>query len=250
MTTDTDFDAGTEFRRQVQRLIDKNYPELAGLSPQAFRALLAPLHQALLERKADLSPPTRARVPFALVITKALLPAAAAMPLTELNGKPGFVTDGFDDVDQFRPIESVEIPAGGAYVVFDIDRGADFLNVRPNDALAAITAAGRTPLTVDEGIAFVTQFPDSLEKNNCFSLLASRSAGQRVPALWISKARPKLGWCWDGNPHTWLGSASAGGRAGLPQPDRHSNRYAGVGPDAVGRWGNDSSHEHSPARRT
>ncbi|WFF07707.1 DUF5701 family protein [Micromonospora sp. WMMD1076] len=30
-----------------------------------------------------------------------------------------------------------------------------------------------------------------------------------MPALWISQGAPKLGWCWFGNPHTWLGSATA-----------------------------------------
>lgn len=211
-----DFDAEAEFDRQLQRLNDKGYPAIAGLQPDDFRDLVAPLHQLVLERKAELSPPTSGRVPFVLVITRQLVAAAAAMARTELKGKPGFVTDGFTDVDRFTPIDSVEIPARNAYVVFDVDRGADYRNVRPDDALPAITAAGRTPLTVDEGIAFSTAFPDSLEKNNCFSLLASRGGDQRVPALWISKAMPKLGWCWAGNPHTWLGSASAGSRAGLP----------------------------------
>jgi len=212
-----DFDAEAEFDRQVQRLLHKGYPAIAGLEPSAFRELIAPLHQVVLQSKPDLAPPTRARVPFVLVITKQLLPAAPAMALTELNGKPGFVTDGFDDVDRFAPIDSIELPAGSAYVIFDVDRGAEYLNIRPNDALVSIAAAGRTPLTVDEGIAFITHFPDSLEKNHCFSLLASRGEDQRVPALWISKATPKLGWCWAGNPHTWLGSASAATRSGLPQ---------------------------------
>lgn len=211
-----DFDADAEFDRQLQRHNDKGYPAIAGLQPDDFRDLVAPLHQLVLERKAELSSPTSGRVPFVLVITRQLVAAAAAMARTELKGKPGFVTDGFTDVDRFTPIDSVEIPARNAYVVFDVDRGADYRNVRPDDALPAITAAGRTPLTVDEGIAFITAFPDSLEKNNCFSLLASRGGDQRVPALWISKAMPKLGWCWAGNPHTWLGSASAGSRAGLP----------------------------------
>jgi hypothetical protein len=31
--------------------------------------------------------------------------------------------------------------------------------------------------------------------------------------MWISERAPKLGWCWDGNPHDWLGVASAAGRA-------------------------------------
>ena len=44
----------------------------------------------------------------------------------------------------------------------------------------------------------------------------------RTPALWISngtgrdgrerKGAPKLGWCWWGNRHTWLGIASCQGR--------------------------------------
>ncbi len=212
----TQFSADAEFDRQVTNLIDKGYPALAGESVEAFRGLLAPLHEVVLDRKADFSAPTKARVPFVLVVTKDLVAPTVSMPLTELKGKPGFVTDGFDDVDRFAPIESVHIPGSAAYVLFDVDRGADYLNVRPNDALVSIIAAGRTPLTVDEGVAFITQFPDSLEKNNCFSLLASRVADQRVPALWISKAMPKLGWCWAGNPHTWLGSASASDRADLP----------------------------------
>jgi hypothetical protein len=51
-----------------------------------------------------------------------------------------------------------------------------------------------------------------LRKNKCFSLLASRCGDKRVPAIWISGKAPKLGWCWAGNPHSWLGSASAGAR--------------------------------------
>ena len=145
-----DFDADAEFDRQLQRLNDKGYPAIAGLQPDDFRDLVAPLHQLVLERKAELSPPTSGRVPFVLVITRQLVAAAAAMARTELKGKPGFVTDGFTDVDRFTAIDSVEIPARNAYVVFDVDRGADYRNVRPDDALPAITAAGRTPLTVDE----------------------------------------------------------------------------------------------------
>ncbi|MEI2690845.1 MAG: DUF5701 family protein [Anaerolineae bacterium] len=45
-------------------------------------------------------------------------------------------------------------------------------------------------------------------------LLASRCGDKRVPAFWLSQNRPKLGWCWAGNPHTWLGSASCAERVG------------------------------------
>jgi len=38
--------------------------------------------------------------------------------------------------------------AGDAYLVLDVDRGEETLNVRPDDALVTITARGRRPLTV------------------------------------------------------------------------------------------------------
>jgi hypothetical protein len=99
--------------------------------------------------------------------------------------------------------------------VTGFDTGAETLNVTPEEALPAIEAAGRSPLTIDEGIAIVTQFPDLLREQNCFSLLGSRCGDRRVTALWVKRGgRPRLGWCYAGAPHTWLGSASCAGRLG------------------------------------
>ena len=75
-------------------------------------------------------------------------------------------------------------------------------------------AAGRTPLTLDEGLALLLQDGGVLRRETCFSMLGSRCGDRRVPALWVSERRPRLGWCWDGAPHTWLGSASAAARVG------------------------------------
>jgi hypothetical protein len=104
-----------------------------------------------------------------------------------------------------------------AYLLVNIDRGKENINLAPNQALPLLQKASRSPLTIDEGVAIVTHYPDFLRKNNCFSLLASRHSGdQRVPALWInSQKSPNLGWCWNGNPHTWLGSASCTTRLGV-----------------------------------
>ncbi len=103
-----------------------------------------------------------------------------------------------------------------AYLLVDIDRGKDNANMPPDEALCMIEKENRSPLTIDEGVAIVTHYPEFLMRNNCFSLLASRCRGdRRVPALWIdSEKKPRLGWCWAGNPHTWLGSASCRKRVG------------------------------------
>jgi hypothetical protein len=75
-----------------------------------------------------------------------------------------------------------------------------------------LATGGRSPLTIEEEIALITHSPEVLVKNKCFSLGGSRSGDRRVPAIWINRHAPKLGWCWEANPHTWLGMASAGCR--------------------------------------
>jgi len=208
---------GAEFDRQVQNLLGRGYPELAGTTADEFERLVAPLRPAAIAGGAAMDSPTPARVPFVLVVTKNLLTADQMMPLTTLAGgrTPGVVDRNFSDgeLSRFNPIKELGVSEGKAYLVFDIDRGEEFLNVTPNDAVAAITARQRTPLTWEEGVALVTQFPASLEKNKCFSLAGSRCGDRRVPALWISQRAPKLGWCWAGNPHTWLGTASSSRRS-------------------------------------
>ncbi|MEU7609000.1 DUF5701 family protein [Micromonospora sp. NPDC049204] len=207
------FDAATEFDRQVDHLVHLGYPDLAGQSENAFRDLVAPLRARAIDGTADLSAPTDARVPFLLVITRDLIGVPERVSRTTLAGKrkPGVVDRNYadDDLPRFDPIKELETPAGPAYLLFDVDRGEEFRNLPPITAMEGITAQGRLPLTIDEGLAFVTLHPAALASNRCFSLIGSRCGDKRVPAIWISQGAPKLGWCWYGNPHTWLGSASA-----------------------------------------
>jgi hypothetical protein len=106
------------------------------------------------------------------------------------------------------------VPRDSAYLVADIDTGEATLNVTPDQAIKTIIQEDRSPLTIDEGVALITHYPDILRTRNCFSILGSRCGDRRVPAMWISGGSPRLGWCWAGNPHTWLGSASCGDRVG------------------------------------
>jgi len=112
----------------------------------------------------------------------------------------------------YAPVAGLDIPGAASYVLHDVDLGAEFFDVTPDDALAEILARGRSPLTIDEGVAVLVEFPDVLSAENAFSLLGSRRGDRRVPALWVSGGRPRLGWCWAGAPHSWLGSASCAER--------------------------------------
>lgn len=189
--------AQDEFDRQFTRLRELGYPVTE--------------HATALRARATDPGPSHVdpddHIPFVLVVPGTDYEQTA--PLMSLNERNGFHAMDDGDVDVYRSI--VQIPEQ-AYLLTDIDTGAEFRTVTSETALKTILARGRTPLTIDEGIALVVVRPDMLRKNKCFSLAASRGKGQRVPAIWISDRRPKLGWCWDRNPHTWLGTASCGGR--------------------------------------
>jgi len=207
----------TEFDRQVQTLIHKGYPEAGSMSVEEFLALVEPLRARVVDLDLPEKDIEKGCLPFVMVIKSDLVATETAMSLVEREGKRGITKLYPREPQDFHPIESVRLPGGIAYLLVDIDRGKESINVVPNEALTMIQQQNRSPLTIDEGIAVVTHYPEFLIKNNCFSLLASRHpADQRVPAIWInSEKRSNLGWCWAGNPHTWLGSASCASRIGL-----------------------------------
>jgi Family of unknown function (DUF5701) len=186
------------FEDQVGRLLERGLVE----DDAAFRSLVEPA------RPEEPSPRS------VLTVSRDVVPVATAAARVEREGRSvvlGHLTP--EELDTFVPIDAVELPDAPAYVVNDVDLGAGSRNVRPEDALRDILAAGRSPLTLDEGIALVLQQPDAIAENWGFSMAGSRRGDQRVPAFWISEGRPKLGWCWDRNPHTWLGTASCSGRS-------------------------------------
>ena len=201
--------------QQAERLIELGAHELAELSPRELRS-------AATGGSSDGA---------LLVIHPSCVPASSLTPLLERQGKQGFVVVDMPDVDDFRPIEQVALPAGPPYSVHWLDRGDQMANWSPDEALPALTTAGRTPLTLGEGIHWLLQQPAVLERNHCFMTIASRlrksngALDARTPALWISNGTgrdgaanrnaPKVGWCWAGNRHTWLGFASAAGRTQL-----------------------------------
>lgn len=194
---------------QAERLIELGVHDLAGLPAGRLRRVA--------EHPGSL-----------LVIHPALAPVSVLAPLVRVNDKPGFVVTDMTDVDEFVPISSAAVPDSPLYVVNDLDRGDAMANWSPDEALPAITEVGRTPLTLTEALHWLLQWPQTLQRGRCFMTIASRrrkpdgSLDTRTPAVWISNGTgrdgaanrnaPKVGWCWAGNRHTWLGFASAGGR--------------------------------------
>lgn len=204
-----------EFNRQLNNLLKIGYPKKASLSVGEFVGLVKPLVNKLSTEPNlyDIDIPY-GTLPFVIVVTDKLVATEFAMTHVSKDGKNGIVKLNPNEPSDFNPIKEITIPQKNVYLMLNIDRGKRTLNIRPSEAFEILKKDRRSPLTVDEGVAIITHYPEFLIKNNCFSLLASRHTGdKRVPAIWInSRKEPNLGWCWNGNPHTWLGSASCSGR--------------------------------------
>jgi hypothetical protein len=206
-----------EFDRQIENLIQKGYPKAAGVKTMEFLKQVEPLKKRIKRLCVPEIDLEKGLLPFVIVIKSEWVTAKKAMSLVKRQGKNGYAKMYPREPKDFKPLDSVSIPPGMAYLLVDIDRGKGNINKTPDEALEMVEKKNRSPLTIDEGMAIVTHYPEFLMKNNCFSLLASRHSGdRRVPAIWIDgEKKPRLGWCWTGNPHTWLGSASCGSRVGL-----------------------------------
>ncbi|MFG0216351.1 DUF5701 family protein [Brevibacillus porteri] len=207
-----------EFERQLTTLIQKGYPEMAGMTADEFTENLAPLQSLAEALPIQEDYQQEGLVPFVLVVKGDWFDGEKAMQAIERQKKAGFSVMDAEEIRRFTPIEGIEIPTGMAYLMTGIDTGKETLNVTPNDAMPILLEQQRSPLTLEEGIALITHFPDLVKKNNGFSLLGSRCGDRRVTAMWISENKPKLGWCWNGNPHTWLGSASCQARLDEKKP--------------------------------
>ncbi|MEU0199518.1 MULTISPECIES: DUF5701 family protein [unclassified Streptomyces] len=196
---------------QAERLIELGVHEIAGLSAEEIRTFAA-------GSEGD---------DALLVVHPDRAPASALAPLLRRDGKPGFVVVDMPDVDEFTPC-GLDLPDAPLYLVTGVDRGDHMGNWSPDEALPALTEEERTPLVLTEGIHWVLQQPEALERNRCFMTIGSRlrkadgTLDARTPAIWISNGTgrdgrerrnaPKVGWCWWNNRHTWLGFASATGR--------------------------------------
>lgn len=197
------------------------------------RAALPPLaiqHDRLVGLGLDLPALPADLAGDLLVVHPRHTPAAALAPLLRLGEKAGFVVVDLTDLDEFGPAPGVDVPEADLYAVHAPERGDEYAGQSPDAADPQLRARGRSPMTVSEGLAWALQQPTVIERNHCFMTTGSRRPGPRpgrldarVPALWISngtgrdpagsRGAPKLGWCWAGNHHSWLGIASVGARS-------------------------------------
>jgi Family of unknown function (DUF5701) len=194
---------------QVERLISLGIHRDAGLSVDWLRNAARRSDAGLFVIRHDLAPPS--------LLADALT----------VNGEKGFVVSDMTDVDEFLPIASVDLPATPVYLLRDLRRGDEMADSSPDEALPAIEESGRTRF-LDRGSALAPATAGDAGARAMFHDDRSRRRkpdgrlDARTPKVWLSNGTgrdgranrdaPKVGWCWAGNRHTWLGFTSAAGR--------------------------------------
>ena len=204
------------FTLQVDAYVATGYDDLADLTESEFRARLDPLRDVVdravadglaLESSAD-------HVPFVVVVTSRLVPPGARIAQLRVPGsdREGAIDPGHrDGLAAYHPIPDLRLPDAEAYLLVDVDRGDTMREIAADDALSALAAGNRSPLTLDEGLSLATVHPLALEADAGFLLAGSRHR-RCVPALWVTAGGAMLGWGGGATPEAWLGVASAAAR--------------------------------------
>jgi len=167
------------FKQQVNKVIDWNFPTLAVLSQDDFMArYLEPLWQRL--KKLPLATKAReSRIPFLLVVPHSVVPLSYQLQCVrqQLNQKR---LEYIIKPEWFENASGVSTP-DKAYLVTDVDTGEARTNITPAKCVEKFGHEGRSALTIDEGLALITHYPEVLESHWLDlpgSVLIHKCAGQ------------------------------------------------------------------------
>ena len=135
-----------------------------------------------------------------LVLARDVLPVADAAAKIERRGRTVVLGQPEpEDLATYEPIAAVQPPSAPAYLAVDVDLGAASRNVAPEDALLHLAAG---PVAADARRVSRCAAATRGDRAQLGLRRPAPAAATNVPAFWISESRPKLGWCWDRNPHT------------------------------------------------
>jgi hypothetical protein len=202
--TTTSTGADVEFDRQVDALAQTGLPAVLDIKDTCFRAMLEPLRD-LLPRPAVGGD----GIPFVVVVPEA--PAEPLLAAVHTPDGAGGTPLRADELARYRALPELDVPVA-PYLLLGVDAGAGTRGLAPAEAVRHITAAGRTPLTIAEGLALLVTDCGLLRSGSCFTLAGSSAGGADVPALWSGPDGPTLRRWAPSSAHRRLGSASCAGR--------------------------------------
>lgn len=148
------------FFKQVNRIIERKYFIPAGLSESDFiNNHIMPLKQ-LLDKNNLNTTLKENRIPILVVVPDAIVTLGYQLEkIRESINETQF--NYIIKPEWFKNAEGVFTPET-PYLLFDVETGYTKRNTPPKKCVRAFNDEGRSALTIDEGIALITHFPEVL----------------------------------------------------------------------------------------
>jgi hypothetical protein len=179
------------FTEQVNRIRERKFHVAAGLSERDFiDRLIMPLKELLVGCNTDLKLPEN-RLPILIVIPSMIV---------NLSYQLESIRENIGDTqlkyiikpEWFERAKGVSTP-DKPYLLWDVETGEAMLNTAPKKCVEIFHQKGRLPLTIDEGLALVTHFPEVLTSHWIDlpgSVLIHKLAGRDAADRFVQSSLP------------------------------------------------------------
>jgi hypothetical protein len=151
------------FYQQIKTIIEKKFHVPTGLSESDFiNRHIMPLKQLLVENDND-TKTDESRIPILVVVPHTILPLSYQLER---------IRESINDIqlehiikpEWFENAQGVSTP-DKPYLLVDVETGYAMKNITPRKCVQSFRDAGRFALTLDEGIALISHFPEVLESH-------------------------------------------------------------------------------------
>lgn len=179
------------FNEQLERIIEREFHTIAHLSKADFiERYFEPLRQLLAQCQEKIEVQDN-YIPFLLVVPHNVVPSTYQLKCIreELDQKQ---YDYIIKPEWFKNAPGVSTPSE-PYLILNVETGLALINTAPAKCVEKFNHEGRFALTIDEGLALVTYFPEVLESHWVDlpgSVLIHKCAGQDARRRGVSSALP------------------------------------------------------------
>lgn len=151
------------FSQQINTIIERTFHVPTGLSESDFiDRHIMPLQQ-LFVKNGEVTKIDESRIPILVVVPNTIVPLSYQLERTR-ESINDIQLEHIIQPEWFENAKGVSTP-DKPYLLLDVENGYAMKNTTPKKCVQSFSDEGRFALTVDEGIALISHFPEVLESH-------------------------------------------------------------------------------------
>ena len=151
------------FSQQINTIIERKFHVPTGLSESDFiDRHIMPLKQLLAKNIKDIKI-EKSHIPILIVVPHTIVPLSYQLERTR-ESINDIQLEHIIQPEWFENAKGVSTP-DKPYLLVDVESGYAMKNITPKKCVQSFSEEGRFALTVDEGIALISHFPEVLESH-------------------------------------------------------------------------------------